>query len=611
MVVSTSYKPQRMKPEWPSANLRIVRIAAIAILLAVAGWSGYKLYHLPLWGWWPLPFLLSTWLIVPLVFFPADHQRRKWLALSTLSGVLLGLGFPPSPLTWVVVVALIPLLQVEKEIIITYGKANMRLIFGYSFHVFILWNIISTFWVTNTAFGAGLFANYVNALLMATVMTAFHLIRSKLPSGWYFIALASCWIGFEYFHHFWDLSWPWLTLGNAMAQYPWAIQWYSATGIFGGSLWILALNYTGYKAFIEKGFQLQLSRNWPFVVLLILPLSASLITWFTLREADGLHVQVTVVQPNFEPHYEKFAIPENEQLMRFLQLTMESIDHQTDYLVFPETSFDYIDLSNPFDNKGISLFQSVVDSFPGLRLITGISSHRRFNQIPAEKDIALRTYIGGRGDTIYWDAQNAAIQLTVDEKYPQVYFKSKLVPGPEIYPFKEVLGFLKPILEKLDATYEGHTTQKERSVFTGGKLRVAPVICYESIYGDFCGGYVRNGATAFFIVTNDGWWDKTPGHIQHLKLGALRAIEHRRPIARSANTGISAFIDIRGRLHQATEYGETTAIRSDIIPETRMTIYTKWGDVIAKICVAALAICIAMAIFTRLKNRKSSVVINS
>jgi apolipoprotein N-acyltransferase len=151
-----------------------------------------------------------------------------------------------------------------------------------------------------------------------------------------------------------------------------------------------------------------------------------------------------------------------------------------------------------------------------------------------------------------------------------------------MFPFKKVLFFLRPVIEKLGGSYEGLTMQPERSVFDGGPLKIGPIICYESIFGDYTGGYVRNGATALFIITNDGWWDRTPGHIQHLKLGTLRAIEHRRPIARSANTGISCFIDIKGRILQPTEYGVATAIKGEIIPETRITFYTRYGDLIAK-----------------------------
>ena len=101
----------------------------------------------------------------------------------------------------------------------------------------------------------------------------------------------------------------------------------------------------------------------------------------------------------------------------------------------------------------------------------------------------------------------------------------------------------------------GLGSQPERTVFQVAEvpaLRVAPVICYESVYGDFVGEYVANGATLIGIITNDGWWSDSPGHSQHLQYATLRAIETRRDVARSANTGISAFINQKGEITQQT-----------------------------------------------------------
>ncbi len=546
------------------------------------------MWTLPLWGWWPLLLLLSCWMAIILIFLPKDPTEKKWIGAATLSGVLLGIGFPPSPFTWVVIFAWIPLLAVENGIFLRKDKVNPRKVFWYSFHAFVLWNVIATFWVINTAFVAGIVANFLNAAFMATVMMVIHLLRRRLPKGWFFWIWIACWISFEYLHHFWDLSWPWLTLGNALAQYPWAAQWYEYTGIFGGSLWILSLNYL-LDDTIHRWLRARPMHLWRYLAVLLIPLGVSLWLWKTTKESNAAPVPVTIVQPNFEPHYEKFDIPQREQTMRFLQLSLDHVDSTTRYLVFPETSFDGIRLNTFRENPVIKLFQSVVDTFPDLRLVTGIASYRVLEKNEL-KGTQYRLHVGAGGDTIYWDIQNAAVQLASHEKDYQVYFKSKLVPGPEMFPFRKVLFFMKPVVDKLGGSYQGHTTQKSRTVFTGGPLVVAPLICYESVYGAYTGEYVRLGATALFIVTNDGWWDKTPGHIQHLRLGALRAIEHRRPIARSANTGISAFVDIRGQVHQPTAYGETTALRGSVIPETRITWYTRYGDLVAKLAVFLLLV---------------------
>ena len=578
----------------------VSRWSGIVILVILASIAGYKMMSLPLWGWWPLLLLLSIWMAIVLLFLPKDSTEKKWLGASTLSGVLLGIGCPPSVFTFAVFVAWIPLLAVENGIYQQRDRVNPGKMFRYAYHAFVLWNVIATFWVTNTAFIAGIMANFINAAFMAGVMVLVHVISRRLSAKWFFWVFASCWISFEYLHHVWDLSWPWLALGNSMAQYPWAAQWYEYTGMFGGSLWILAVNYLGYNI-ITRWMRAKPLLVWRCVLLIIVPVALSLLLWFTTKESTARPVNIAIVQPNFEPHYQKFNIPEHKQVERFFRLSESIVDSTTDYLVFPETSFEGVNLTRFREESSIALFQALIDSFPRLHLVTGISSTRVLQ--PEEmKDAAWRTHVMLNGDTIYWDVQNAAVQLTSGRQDFQYYFKSKLVPGPETLPYKEVLFFLRPVVEKLEGSFEGHTKQKERSVFTGGPLTVAPVICYESVYGAYCGEFVEKGATAFFIVTNDGWWDLTPGHIQHLKIGALRAIEHRRPIARSANTGISCFIDIKGRVHQPTKYEETIAIKGQIIPETRMTLYTRVGDVIPKCLVGMLVLTLILALLKKSKR---------
>lgn len=581
----------------PSKYPKIIAILFFALACAFAGW---QISRIPLWGWWPLVFNLSLWLTGVMIFYPKDPIKLKWLGAATMSGILLGIGFPPSPLTFVVFVAWIPLFAVENGIYQREERTRPGQVFLFSLHAFVLWNIISTFWVTNTAFIAGIIANFINAALMAGVMVLIHLFARRLPAKFFALIFISFWITFEYVHHFWDISWPWLTLGNSMAQYPWAIQWYEITGIFGGSLWILVINLIGYSM-IVKWMRAKPLPIVSYLTILIIPVVVSIIIWFTIKPSSNPPVPVVVVQPNFEPHYEKFDIPQSQQSLRFLQLSRQALDSTIRYLVFPETSFEGVQLNTFRENQVIRLFQSLIDQYPALNLVAGLSSYR----ILAEEEIKhanTRIHRDREGTVTHWDVQNSAVQITSGRNDFQVYFKSKFVPGPEIFPFKRYLFFLRPIVDKLGGSYEGHTSQKERSVFTGGPLIVAPIICYESVYGDYTGGYVRNGATAFFIITNDGWWDKTPGHMQHLKLGALRAIEHRRAIARSANTGISCFIDIRGRILQPTNYGVATTVKGEIIPETRMTFYSKYGDILA-IAAVILSIVILLSGTVRMMKR--------
>ena len=225
----------------------------------------------------------------------------------------------------------------------------------------------------------------------------------------------------------------------------------------------------------------------------------------------------------------------------------------------------------------------MVDRYPNLKLITGITSQREF-AADEPHGPAIRSYERTGRPTIYYEYSNAAIQLTAKSKEVPIYLKSKLVPGAEFLPYRRVFFFLEPLVKKLQGSMAGLGIQEERSVFSGpSDERIAPVICYESIYGAYTTEYVTKGANALFIVTNDGWWDNTGGHRQHLAYARLRAIETRRSIARSANTGISGFINQRGDVLQPTKYNEAIAVNGKIQLNDEITVYTKWKDLIARI----------------------------
>ena len=167
----------------------------------------------------------------------------------------------------------------------------------------------------------------------------------------------------------------------------------------------------------------------------------------------------------------------------------------------------------------------------------------------------------------------------------EIYHKSKLTPAVEKMPFPEYLKFLENFSIDLGGTVGSLGTDDVRKVFITQKdsLRVSAAICYESIYGEFFSRFARNGAELIFIATNDGWWGNTPGHRQHFIYARLRAIETRRSIARSANTGISAFINQRGDILQESDYWVPVVLKGTINANDKITYYTHHGDYIARI----------------------------
>ncbi|RYZ96105.1 MAG: apolipoprotein N-acyltransferase, partial [Moraxellaceae bacterium] len=178
----------------------------------------------------------------------------------------------------------------------------------------------------------------------------------------------------------------------------------------------------------------------------------------------------------------------------------------------------------------------------------------------------------------------------------EFYHKSKLVPGVERMPFPKALSFLAPVFRELGGSVSGWGYQDAPEVFYAHSgIGVAPVICYESIFGDWVAKSVKDGAQFIAIITNDGWWGNTSGKDQHFLYAKLRAIETRRWVARSANTGISGFINQRGDVVKESKWWTSTAIKQDINLNDSLTFYVNNGDVLAKLF-SALAVLLALIV---------------
>lgn len=535
-------------------------------------------------------------------------MRGKLFLLSILSGLLLAAAWPPYGFSPLLFVAFIPLMLVQ-HIVQTDNRLRARHLFLYSYITFLIWNGLTTWWVLYASAGAGAMANLANALLMSLVFLVYHKVRLHLPQRYSAFALIAIWVTFEWLHHDWDLTWPWLTLGNAFAGLHSWIQWYEFTGTFGGSIWVLLINVLLFELFVYRNTSLRpvKKRLWYGITcgaVVIVPIVSSLIYYHTLEKATGVEkINVTVVQPNIDPYNEKFAGGFQKQLQKMLMLAAEKTDEKTDYLVLPETALvESLWEDNLPNTWSIRELRRFLKKYPNLKIVSGASTYKRYE--PGEKlSATARKFEQMEG---YYDAYNTGIQLDADSTQVQVYHKSKLVPGVEKMPFPAVFKYLEKFAVDLGGISGSLGMQDERTVFksAGSTTGVAPVICYESIYGEYVTQYIKNGADFIFIITNDGWWDDTPGYKQHLLYGRLRSIETRKGIARSANTGISCFISPRGDISQQTGWWVPAVIRAEVTSFKGETFYTRWGDYLPRIGAFISLFAISAAFFRWLRKRK-------
>lgn len=533
---------------------------------------------------------------------------------SFLFALLLWLAWPARGFAPLLFVAWIPLLIVENHFV-ENKQLRKRKFFGLTYLAFFLFNIFTTWWVAFASIFGGAMAVILNTLFMSITVFIFHLAHRKFQKPYIYFFLIVIWITWEWLHLDWDLSWPWLTMGNGFAAYTRIIQWYEYTGVFGGTVWILTSNILLFLIWKNYGFQLRkhsslhtnnggigkvLIAYW--VALISIPILISITIYYSYQEKIN-PVNVVVLQPNIDPYNEKFGgMSGEDQLKKMLNISHAYVDSTTDYLIGPETSIPYSVWEDKISsNTQVKFLKSYLNSFPKLTIITGAATDQLY-PIGTHPSATARKFVDSED---YYDSYNTAMQINTTDKI-DLYHKSKLVPGVEKMPFP---ALFKPI-EKLAIDLGGSSgslgVQKEPSVFenkvSDKKIKVAPIICYESIYGEYVSKYVQQGATLLFIITNDGWWYDTPGYRQHFQYGRMRAIEMRRDIARSANTGISAIINQRGDVVEQTQWWVPTAIKATVNANDELTFYAKHGDYIAHASAALSVLILLLVIIIKPKK---------
>src|SRR6056297_182304 len=512
-------------------------------------------------------------------------KKANRFILVLLSSILLTLPWYQQFSGIILLIALIPLLLVEDYIYQNRQKNKSIVLYGYAALTFSIWNTLTTFWIHNASLVGAIAAVIVNTFLMSTVFWMFHLTKRKLGAQFGQFALIVYWVGFEYMYLNAEISWPWLNLGNGLAKDIQLIQWYEYTGTLGGTLWILLTNILLFNL-IRSYFTNKINKSFiikttALVLLILIPILTSLILFNNYKE-KGKEYSIAVLQPNIDPYNDKFSgLSPFQQLHIILNLADRITDSKTDYVVAPETSLDNnIWINNLEDNNSIQAIQQFVNKWPSVNFIIGIDAFKKYKADEELTPTVRYTKQGG----FYYDAFNSAIQIDTTGYIP-VYHKSKLVVGVEKMPYPKLFKMLENVILDLGGTSGSRGTQDYRGTFkhTTDETRIAPVICYESIYGEFVTDYIKNGATLIFIITNDGWWGNTSGYKQHLNYAQVRAIETRRSIARSANTGISAFINQKGEIIQQTGWWVPAAIKNTLRANKELTFYLRSGDYIGRI----------------------------
>ena len=515
------------------------------------------------------------------------------LGLSVISAVMMSVPFLVPHTGFLSLLGLIPLLCMDR--IATIQEKKHVWIFHYT--AFVLWNAITTYWVCNATLGGGLFAIFANAFQMSLIFGLFRLSKKKFSGALPYIFLMVTWIAWERFYFDAEISWPWLTLGNSFAQSTGSIQWYEYTGTLGGSLWIWTCNLGIFGLLVSLSDGRWFSFNWKaktavltgLIAAFTLPFIASSIIGSRYEDcmtADE-NLEVLIIQPNIDPYNKFQAMTQSEQNALLLNAAEKNLAYRKNdttaaplLILAPETFTNDIITNNIKSSRSWQTFASFLQEYPQTSMLFGASSRTYIESATKPSHTARNA-----GDGFWRESHNSALMVNGSGR-TDIFHKNKLVVAVEKTPYPALFC---PIDDKLGGVMgrcigQGNVTLLNMCPSVSQSIPLGCAVCYESVYGEYYTQYIRQGAKAMTIITNDAWWGDTPGYRQHLSYASLRAIETRRAIARCANTGISAIISPSGEILQPTPWWEPAVIKSQIPLRDDITFFVRNGDITGRIC---------------------------
>lgn len=488
--------------------------------------------------------------------------------------------------------ALIPLMAISEGY--TDSRRDWWRMCGWASLTFILWSAATIWWVWIASPFGPITAGIVGSFWNLVAFMAYHYVSKRAPRALAYTLFVALWVTTEYLYNSAEvMTFPWLLLGHGFSNDIWAVQWYEYTGIFGGTLWALCSNVAIFEALrvCSKGSRVRAA------LIALLPILISIVILLTYNDKSERCV-VSVIQPNVPCYEEERAAANMEDPTESLMELVAQIPNEATCVLLPESALAYLPQIGSFDESSTRYVAPILRKITALapsdtEFIVGASTQCTYGNIAATETAHHDPGIG------YYDRFNSALLVDNDGNINDIYHKGKLVIGVEAMP-----SFVSSFVD-----LGGITGQlgwgREPKIFDVGEMKIGPAICYEGLYGEHFAGFVKRGAEVMGVISNDGWWGDTPGHKRLFDFCRLRAIETRRAIARSANTGISGFISPTGNyIGKRLEWDERGILTASLPLNNELTTYTIYGDWIARIArlVALLTLLYYVAYRVRRRN---------
>ncbi|MGB5289046.1 MAG: apolipoprotein N-acyltransferase [Ignavibacteriaceae bacterium] len=504
-------------------------------------------------------------------------QRKKDWLLLILSGIVLGISFPPFPFpfTLLIFVGLIPYLLVLNNRVGLASISRATFIFGFVF------SLVTVYWVgswTSEAdpylmmSGAALILAYPCVMLIPS--TLYYLAKKVFPKFDALWLFPIFWVTLEYLLTLTDLRFPWLLLGHGLAKFNLFIQGADIIGTNGLSLIVAYINVLLFKSFFEK----KLNENYnlkPAIAALIIFLCLLIYgiyknSSFKISERT---VTVGIVQPDLNPWDKWKPRNLNQLLMNYLDPSEECLDEGAELILWPETALPVYAFGGSFPFVEDSIFNFINKN--NVSLLTGMPDCVYYSD---KAKVPEHAKYSESGD-FYYTTYNAVLGLNPGSRKIQRYGKMKLVPIGERVPFVDHFAFLGEIF-KWGVGITSWNVGQDTTVFkifnnTLDTINVGGLVCYESVDPAFVTAFVQKGAEMITVVTNDSWYGKSSGPYQHKDFAILRAVENRRSVVRSANGGISCIINAKGEILSETELYTKTTLVGEVPLQDEKTFFTQ------------------------------------
>jgi len=500
-------------------------------------------------------------------------MNRRSTALATASGLLLVVIFPTFNFHLLAWIALVPLF-------LALSGQSVKNGFWLGGIAGIVYFAGTVHWVTNSVHyygGIPLIPASIITLLLCAYLALYpalfgavvvHL-RKNHPSLMVLSAPA-VWTALELARTYVFSGFPWSLLGYSQYLALPVIQVSDIAGVYGVSFLIVLVNAAVAEFLADrKKYSLLVIAT----VTMVLVLGYGLMRLHVPENSGG--ITVSVVQGNIEQDKKWDPAFQTEVLAVYTQLTQEALQKHPDIVIWPETAIPfYFNGEGPRDK----ILREDLTAFVkknGVPLLFGSPTY----EVKPGRIVHLR---------------NSAFLLSRDGMIGAVYHKLHLVPFGEYVPLKKVLFFVEKMVQAVGDFESGNDytvmTIAPRGANGADEVKLSTAICYEIIFPDLIRRFVNHGAGIITTITNDAWFGRTAAPYQHFSMAVFRAVENRVPVARAANTGISGFIDAKGRILDTSAIFTTAYLTRTLTPGSVKTFYTRYGDVFSYLCLLAIIV---------------------